>query len=94
MPMQHRLLNKDHPFSPNPTEISSPIPESYRPDEEEKEVVIPPLHPGAGRQAPTQVGRRRVCGLPLLWLLIVVGVIVALAIGLGVGLGVGLNNGS
>lgn len=94
-PIQHRLSNKERPLSPDPTEVSSPIPESYRPDEEEKEVAIPSLQPDARQSSTSQGFRRRgTCGLPLFWLLVLVGVVIALAIGLGVGLGLGLNNGS
>lgn len=92
--MHHRLSNKDRPLSPS--ELVSPLPEAYQKDEEEKEVAPPPpiqsnaKYEEAGETTASKP-RRRICGIPLLWLLIIAGVIIALAIGLGVGLGVGLN---
>ena len=90
--MQHKLSDKRSPPL-SPSEVVAPYPEFYEPDDEGKEVVIPPVLPEAyERPTDTRSQKRRICGLPILWFFIIVGVIIALAIGLGVGLGVGLSN--
>ncbi|KAF7194603.1 hypothetical protein HII31_04109 [Pseudocercospora fuligena] len=87
----HRLSDKERPYSP--TELVSPMPETYRSDNEEKEVVIPPLQPEAyQRPEERPQKRRRICGIPPLWFFIALAAVIILAIALGVGLGVGLNN--
>jgi len=93
--MHHRLSNKERSLSPS--ELVSPMPEAYQKDDEEKEVAVSaPAQPEAKHEpeagATIRKPKRRVCGLPLMWLLIIGAIIIALAIGLGVGLGVGLDN--
>lgn len=89
-PMHHRLSNKDRSFSP--TEIISPMPQSYQKDDEEKEVALPPVEP-APYQPPSgdRSSKKRICGIPLVWFWGLLAAIVILSIALGVGLGVGLT---
>ncbi|KAK4623628.1 hypothetical protein CLAFUW4_05425 [Fulvia fulva] len=90
-PIQHRPSDK-RPPPLSPSEIVAPYPEFYESNDEGKEVVVPSVMPEAYERPPdARPQRRQICGLPLLWVLIIAGVVVALAIGLG--LGVGLSNG-
>lgn len=89
----HRLSNKGRPIPP--TEVVSPIPETYERAEEGKEVVAAPIVPDDSEQrSADRQKRRRMCGGPLICVGGLVALVVVLALALGIGLGVGLKDSS
>ena len=81
--------------------MGSPGLESIQHMETEKEMYRPdPQYPPSygnvddrGRREDPHKRKKRLCGVPLIWLLALVLLVVALGVGLGAGLGVGLQKG-
>lgn len=98
----HNTSNKERPRSPIELDIM-PLAETYRGDHEEKEVVIPTPIPPASKPEPepdrpmsanhgtTKPRKRRICGVPAIWLWSILAAILILGVSLGIGLGVGLH---
>lgn len=90
------LSSKERPRSPSELEFM-PMAQTVHSENEEKEVVMPPIAPEPYHlpipmdNNTVRPQRRRICGLSVVWLWIIIAAILILGIALGVGLGVGLT---